>query len=125
MGEVRLAKPTGLMDLFKDNLTRRARVGAPESDMTLKGAQLDRLVAAREAQAEFVEERLDLQSGVTLKKGLDPGPILLKGIGAGTSAGLLELRGKLSQAFIFTGSTHTHTSTSGGLFLGFAFAAFV
>jgi hypothetical protein len=81
------------MDLLKDDLTSRARVGAPEGDVTLKGAQLDRLVAAREAQAEFVEERLDLQSGVTLKKGLDPGPILLKGIGAGTSAGLDELRG--------------------------------
>jgi hypothetical protein len=93
LGEVGLAKPTGLMDLFKDDLTRRARVGAPESDVALKRAQLDRLVTAREAQAEFVEERLDLQSRVTLKKGLDPGPILLKRIRASTRAGLFELRG--------------------------------
>jgi hypothetical protein len=93
MGEVGLAKPAGLMDLFKDDLTSRARVGAPEGDVTLKGAQLDRLIAAREAQAEFVEERLDLQGRVTLQLSQDLGPILLKGIGAGTRAELLELRG--------------------------------
>jgi hypothetical protein len=66
MSEVGLTEPARLMDLLKDDLTRRARVSTPEGDMTLKGAQLDRLVAAREAQAEFVEERLDLESRVTL-----------------------------------------------------------
>jgi hypothetical protein len=93
MGEVRLAKPARLMNLLKDNLTRRARVSAPEAHVALERAQLGRLIAAREAQAEFVEERLDLQSWIMLKKGLDPRPILLKRIRASTSAGLLELRG--------------------------------
>jgi hypothetical protein len=93
MGEVGLAKPAREMDLLKDHLTSGARVSAPEGDVALKGAQLDRLVAVREAQAEFVEERLDLQSRVTLELGLDPGPILLKGIGASAAAWLFELAG--------------------------------
>jgi hypothetical protein len=81
------------MNLLKDDLTSGARVSAPEAHVALERAQLSRLVATREAQAEFVEERLDLQSWITLKKGLDPGPILLKRIRASTSAGLDELRG--------------------------------
>src|SRR6266511_2482375 len=125
VGEVGLAQPTGWMDLLKDDLTGRPSLGAPERNVALKCAQLDRLVAARVAQTQFIEERLDLQGWVTLQLGLNPGPILRKRIGARASAGLLELTGKLSQAFIFAGSAHAHTSTSGGLFLGFAFVAFV
>ena len=66
MGEVGLAKLSGLMDLLKDDLTSGARVSAPEPHVALERAQLDRLIAAREAQAEFVEECLDLQGRITL-----------------------------------------------------------
>ena len=83
------------MDLLKDDLTGRTGVGAPESNVALKCAQLDGLVATRVQQAELVKERLDLQGWVTLQLGLDPGPMVLKGIGASARAGFLELRGQL------------------------------
>jgi len=125
MREVGLAEPSGLMHLFKNDLTGGASLGAPEGHVALKRAQLNRLIAARVQQAELVEERFDLERRVTLQLGLDPGPILLEGIGAGATAWLLELARQLGQAFIFAGGAHTHAGSSRGLFLGFAFFAFV
>jgi hypothetical protein len=93
VGEVRLAEPARLMHLFKDDLTGRAGLGAPEGNVALEGAQLDGLIAGRVQQAELVEERFDLQRPVTLQLGLDPRPILLEGIGACTTAWLFELAG--------------------------------
>src|SRR6266511_3370527 len=125
VGEVGLAQPTGWMDLLKDDLTGRPSLGAPERNVALKCAQLDRLVAARVAQTQFIEERLDLQGWVTLQLGLDPGPILRKGIGTSARARFLELRGQLGQAFIFAGGAQAHAGAGRSLFLGFAFTSFV
>src|SRR6266545_7974662 len=120
VGEVGLAEPTRLMDLLKDDLAGGTSVCAPEGHVALEGAQLDGLIAARVQQAELVEERFDLQRRVTLQLGLDPGPILLEGIGTGTATRLLELAGQLSQAFVFAGGAHAHAGSSRSLFLGFA-----
>ncbi len=125
MGEVGLAEPSGLMNLLKDDILGGTSLGAPEGHMALEGAQLDGLIAIRVQQAEFIEERFDLQGRITFELGLDPRPILFKRIGAGASAWLLELAGQLGKTFIFTDGAHAHTGAGGGLFLGLAFLAFV
>ena len=94
--------------------------------MALKGAELARSIAVGMLLKQQREKRFGLQCRVALEVLLDPGPVGNKRIRAGAVVtGVAERTWELGAAQILASSRDAHASTSGGLFLGFAFTAFV